>query len=133
MRKDNLLVRENNPIVDKTFKLSCAVIELYIILLKKNEFELSEKLLNSATSIRRNVEGSLAAITRQDCLQKISMATKEAVEARFWLKMLQMKYLKNALADDCVDQINEIINILNYMSQKTSECEVKLTTIHNLN
>jgi len=132
MRKDNLLVKKNNPIVDKTFNFSLKVIELYILLLKKNEFELSEKLLNSSTNIRKNIEGSLAALDKQEFMQKIGLASKEAVEARFWLKMLQMKYFKNHGADECVEQLNEIINMLNYMEQNQSQIKVKLP-IHNLN
>ena len=130
--KNDLLLKKNNPIVDKTFKFSLNAIELYILLIKKNEFELSNKLLNSATNIRKNVEGSLAAVSQQDFMNKIAVASKDAVEARFWLKMLQMKYLKNTSADECVDQLNEIINILNYMTQQHSKSNLKLS-IHNLN
>jgi four helix bundle protein len=108
------------------------VIELYILLLKKNEFEISEKILNSSTNIRKNVEGSLAAVSKQEFMQKIAFASKEAIEARFWLKMLQMKFLKNTSADECVEQLNEIINILNYMTQQKSEYKLKLN-ISNLN
>lgn len=132
MRKNNLLDKENNPVVEKTFKFSLNVLELYILLLKKNEFELSGKLLHSATNIRKNVEGSLAAVSKQEFMQKIALASKEAVEARFWLKMLQMKYLKNSSADECAEQLNEIINVLNYMAQKKSSTKLKLN-ISNLN
>lgn len=132
MSKDDLLVRKNNPIVDKTFEFSLNVLELYILLLKKNEFELSGKLLQSTTNIRRNVEGTLASIGKQDFMQHISVAIKEAMEARFWLKMVQMKYFRNQDADQCVEQLNEIINTLNYMSQARSNNEVKLP-IYNLN
>jgi four helix bundle protein len=132
MRRNKLLIGKNSPIVDKTFKFSLNVLELYILLLKKNEFELSEKLLNSSTNIRKNIEGTLSAIDKQDYMQKLAFASKEAIEARFWLKMLQMKYLKNNCADECVEQLNEIINTLNYMEQKKSETSIKLN-IHNLN
>jgi four helix bundle protein len=132
MRRNNLLVKKNNPIVDKTFRFSLNVIELYILLLKKNEFELSEKLLNSSTNIRKNVEGFLAAVSREDFMSKISMASKEAIEARFWLKMLQMKYLKNSSADECAEQLNEIINMLNYMIQQKSKSGLTLA-VYNLN
>ena len=127
-----MLVKDNNPVIDKTFKFSLKVLELYILLLKKNEFELSEKLLNSSTNIRKNVEGTLAALTIQEFMQHVALASKEAVEARFWLKMLQMKYFKNVGADECVDQLNEIINMLNYISQTKSSTKVSLP-IHNLN
>ena len=132
MRRNNLLDKKNNPVVEKTFKFSLNVLELYILLLKKNEFELSGKLLHSATNIRKNVEGSLAAVSKQEFMQKIALASKEAVEARFWLKMLQMKYLKNSSADECAEQLNEIINVLNYMAQKKSTTKFKLN-ISNLN
>ncbi len=118
--------------MEKTFQLSLNIIQLYIDLLKENEFEISEKLLRSTTNIRGNVEGSLAAVDKQDFMSKISVATKEAVEARYWLKLIQMKQVINHTCELCVEQLNEIINILNYMTQSCSTNKITLN-IHNLN
>lgn len=124
--------KSHEEIVNKTFEFSLTLIELYIFLIKNNEFEFSEKLLRSGTSIRENVEQSLAAGSNQDFLAKISQATKEAIETRYWLKNIQMKHIVSDSCDECVEQINEIINILSYMSQSCNRYNLKLN-IENLN
>ncbi|HEX8545684.1 MAG TPA: four helix bundle protein [Cytophagaceae bacterium] len=124
--------KKDNKIINKTFEFSLSLIELYIFLLKNNEFEYSEKILKSGTSIRENVEQSLAAITNEDFLAKLSLAFKDAVETRYWLKHLQMKNLISTSCDECVDQINEIINTLSYMTQSCSRYNIQLN-IQNLN
>lgn len=124
--------KKDNKIINKTFEFSLSVIELYIFLLKNNEFEYSEKILKSGTTIRENVEQSLAAITNEDYLAKLSLAFKDAVETRYWLKHLQMKNLISTSCDECVDQINEIINTLSYMTQSCNRFNIQLN-IQNLN
>ena len=123
----------NEELVSKSFAFSLNVLELYISLLKKNEFELSKKLLASGTKIRANIEGSFASVEKQDFLHNISLAQKEAIEARYWLKMVQMKHFISNSCDECVEQINEIINILNYMIQENNKYKIKIDLLHNLN
>jgi four helix bundle protein len=122
----------NEELVTKSFAFSLNVLELYISLLKKNEFELSKNLLASGTKIRANIEPPFAVVDKQDFIHSISLAQKEAMEARYWLKMVQMKHFISDSCDDCVDQINEIINILNYMIQENNKYKIKFD-LHNLN
>src|SRR6185312_6497974 len=114
-------VHLNRRLVSKSFEFSLATLELYIKLLKRNELELSQKLLFSSTGIRGYAERALAAITKQDFMSNVSLGLTEAVEARYWLKMMQMKYLINNDEDECVEQLNEIINILNYLMQENNK------------
>lgn len=123
---------KHNHIVNKSFEFSLTVIELYIFLIKNNELEVAEKLLKSGTKIRENVEQSLASVSAQEFYNKLSVAYKDAVETRYWLKLLQMKHLVNSSCDQCVDQINEIINILSYMTQNCNRFKIKLN-LENLN
>jgi four helix bundle protein len=122
----------NEELVNKTFTFSLSLIELYISLLRNSEFELSKKVFESGISIRENVEASLAAIEKKDFIQKISMASKEAVETRYWLKMIQMNHFISYSCDDCVEQLNEIINTLNYLIQENNQYKIRLS-IENLN
>ncbi|MFL5729717.1 MAG: four helix bundle protein [Cytophagaceae bacterium] len=122
----------NEELVNKTFTFSLSLIELYIALLRNNEFELSKKVFESGTNIRANVEGSLASLEKKEFMQKIAMASKEAVETRYWLKMIQMKHFISYSCDDCVEQLNEIINTLNYLVQENNQYKIRLS-IENLN
>lgn len=116
----------SRDVVQKTFDFSLSLIEFYIFLIKNNQFDFSERLLKSGTNIRENLEQSLKANTKQDFISKISLASKDAMETRYWLKEIQMKFIASNACDTCVEQINEIINILNYVIQSNCESEVKL-------
>jgi four helix bundle protein len=119
-------------IVNKAFEFSLNLIEFYIFLVRNNELEFSEKLLKSGTSIRENIEQSLAADSRYEFLFKVSIASKNAIETRYWLKEIQMRNIIHSRCDDCVDKLNEIINILSYMTQASYKTQVHLN-IGNLN
>lgn len=126
------VVIDSVNIVNKTFEFSLSLIEFYIYLVRNNEFEFAEKLLKSGTCIRENVEQTLAANSRYEFLYKISIASRDAIETRFWLKEIQMRNIINTGCDVCVEQVNEIINILSYMTQATCNTDVKLS-MGNLN
>jgi len=63
------------------------VINLYRGLIRQNEFVLSKQLLRSGTSIGANVEEALAGQSRADFLSKMSIASKEARESHYWLRV----------------------------------------------
>ena len=80
---------KENIIIDKTFEFSLRIIELYKYLtIEKKEYILSKQLLKSATSIGANVEEVTAAQSRKDFLSKMSIASKEARETTYWLRLL---------------------------------------------
>jgi len=122
----------NRRLISKSFEFSLATLELYIKLLRCNELELSQKLLLCSTAIRGNAEGALASIKKQDFMGSISLALKDAIEARYWLKMLQMRYMIDKDSEECVEQLNEIINILNYLMQENNKYKIQLN-LQNLN
>ena len=80
---------KENIIIDKTFEFLLRIIELYKYLtIEKKEYILSKQLLKSATSIGANVEEATAAQSRKDFLSKMSIASKEARETTYWLRLL---------------------------------------------
>ena len=122
----------NRRLISKSFEFSLGALELYIKLLKRNELELSQKLLFCSTAIRRSAEGALASVKKQDFVSSVSLGLKDAVEARYWLKMLQMKSMVDEESEGCVEQLNEIINILNYLMQENNKYKIQLN-LQNLN
>ena len=76
---------KDNTVQQKSYAFALSVIALYRELLLKNEFVLSKQLLRAGTSIGANVEEALAGQSRADFLCKMSIASKEAREARYWL------------------------------------------------
>jgi four helix bundle protein len=78
-----------SQIKEKSYKFALEIIELYKRLLNQNERVLSKQLLKSGTSIGANVEEALAGQSRADFLSKMSIASKEARETNYWLRLLQ--------------------------------------------
>lgn len=105
MGKDNLVQK-------KSFEFSLMIIELYKLLTAKNEFVISKQLLKSTTSIGANVEEALAGQSRKDFLHKMSIASKEARETRFWLELLHRSHLVHLDYTKYLQEIESIINIL---------------------
>ncbi len=80
---------KESVIKEKSYSFALQVIELYKELMKQNEYVLSRQLLKSGTSIGANVEEALAGQSRADFLSKMSIASKEARETKYWLRLLR--------------------------------------------
>jgi four helix bundle protein len=109
-----------NVILDKSFNFSLKVIELNKVLTSKNEYILSKQILRSGTSIGANIEESTAAQSRKDFLSKVTIASKEARETRYWLRLLEKSQLVKHDYQTYLTEIDEIIRILTAIV-KTSE------------
>ena len=107
-------LENENLIKDKTFSFALLIIDCYKFLNSKNEHVLSKQLLRSGTSIGANVEEAQASQSRKDFLSKMSIASKEARETLYWLKLLKASnYLEEyPKTDKLLEEINSIINIL---------------------
>jgi four helix bundle protein len=80
---------KENVIQSKSYNFALAVISLYRSLCKTHESVLSKQLLRAGTSIGANVEEALAAQSRADFISKMSIASKEARETNYWLRLLR--------------------------------------------
>lgn len=104
--------RKENIIIDKTFKFSLDIFSLYQKLQDEKEFILSKQLLRSATSIGANVEEASAAQSKKDFINKMSIASKEARETKYWLKLLDKSNLTKLNISPFLEEIEHFINIL---------------------
>ena len=97
-----------------SFNFALEIIELYKELLKHNEFVLSKQLLKSGTSIGANVEESQAAQSKKDFTAKMSIASKEARETLYWLRLIEKSGFtnNNHSIKALVEKSESIINIL---------------------
>lgn len=109
-----------NIILVKTFNFSLRIIELYKILTENKEYILSKQILRSGTSIGANVEESTAAQSKKDFSSKMTIASKEARETRYWLKLLSKSQIVKYDYQSYLKDIDEIIRILTAIV-KTSE------------
>lgn len=73
----------------KSFKFALEIIRLYQKLQDKREYIFSKQVLRSGTSIGANVEEATAAQRRRDFLSEMAIASKEARETKYWLRLLR--------------------------------------------
>jgi four helix bundle protein len=103
---------KDNIVLNKSFDFALEIIELYKILKSKNEFVISKQLLRSGTSIGANVEEATAAQTKKDFATKMSIASKEARETRYWLRLLNKSKLVEYDYKSYLNKIDELIRII---------------------
>jgi four helix bundle protein len=75
-------------VADKSYAFALTIVQLARTLRQKHEYELATQLLRSGTSIGANVEEALAGISRPDFIAKMGIASKEARETRYWLRLI---------------------------------------------
>ena len=74
---------------ERAYAFSLDIIRLYQHIRSQNEFVLSKQVLRSGTSIGANIEEASAAQSRKDFIAKMSVASKEARETLYWLRLLR--------------------------------------------
>ena len=103
---------KRNVIREKSFNFALQIIALNKKLIREKEFVLSRQLLKSGTSIGANVEEAGAAQSRRDFIAKMSIASKEARETKYWIRLLKHSELLQFDDEEFLKEINEIVNIL---------------------
>ncbi len=115
MAKENLIEK-------KSFEFALDVISLYKAMVAQNEFVLSRQILRAGTSIGANVNEAQAGQSRRDFACKMGIASKEAREAKYWLRLIKEGKIldRSELVDALLTKIDSVINILTKIV-KTSE------------
>ena len=112
---------QESIIQKKSFAFALQIAQLYRKLLEQHEYVLSRQLLRSGTSIGANVEEASADQSRRDFLAKMALASKEARETRYWLRLLQESDLVKIDVSSELNNVNEIIRILTAIVKTTGE------------
>ena len=112
---------KENIIATKTFDFALSIINLFIELKKENEFIISKQIMRSGTSIGANVEEAIAAQSKKDFINKLSIASKEARETKYWLKLLNKSELTKISVAVYLIEIEHIINIITKIIKTSQE------------
>ena len=105
----------------KSFEFALEIIRLYRELLHQHEYVLSKQLLRCGTSIGANVEEATVGQSRQDFLAKMPIASKEARETKYWLRLLQESELVTIDVTNELTHVDELIRMLTSIVKTTSE------------
>ena len=119
--------RQNNKnvIQEKTYNFALSIIDLYKKMKSQNEYVLSKQMIRSGTSVGANVEEATAAQSRKDFISKMSIASKEARETNYWLRLLRdSKLIEDIDLSKLIKESQEIIAILTAIV-KTSQSKIE--------
>lgn len=96
------------------------------MLLSKNEYVLSKQLLKAGSSIGANAEEALAGQSRADFLSKMSIASKEARESNYWLRLIRdSNILEDSFVKPLIEESSEIICMLTSIVKTTSSSKLR--------
>ena len=119
-------MQEKSLIKKRTYAFALKIIDLHKMLTAKNEYVLSKQLLKAGTSIGANVEEALAGQSRADFLSKMSIASKEARESNYWLRLNRdSEILEDHHIDPLIAESSEIIRMLTSIVKTTSNSKLK--------
>lgn len=108
--------------MDKSFEFSLKIIEVYKEMINRHEYVISKQVLRSGTSIGANINEAQAAQSRKDFISKMSIASKEARETKYWLNLLSKSQLIPKMNEQITSLLHEIDDIINILTKivKTS-------------
>jgi len=114
-------MQKKNPALDKSFEFAKSIVLLYKeIASNQREYVLSKQLLRSGTSIGANISEANGAISGADFSNKISIAYKECLESKYWLKLLfETNYINETIYNKLFEKADELGRILFSILKKT--------------
>ena len=116
------MIDKSTKVKERSYSFSLHIIHLYQGLKKKNEFELAKQVLRSGTSIGANIEEASAGQSRKDFIAKMSIASKEARETLYWLRLLRDSNIcTEKELTGIIDESQQIIRMLTAIVKTTQE------------
>ena len=107
----------------KSYDFALEIIKLCAILRNQKHFEISSQLLRSGTSIGANIEEALAGQSRKDFFAKMSIASKEARETNYWLRLIiDAEILDKQKCSSLLKESEELIKILTSIVKTGYDC-----------
>jgi len=106
----------------KSYDFAVAIIKFCKELRKNQHFDISRQLLRSGTSIGANVEEALAGRSTKDFLFKMAIASKEAREANYWLRLIRDSEIINTKRiGDLIEASLELVKMLTSIVKTANE------------
>jgi four helix bundle protein len=94
----------DNPVREKSYEFALRIVGLYRRMIAKREYVLARQVLKAGTSIGANVEEALAGQSRRDFLAKMGIASKEARECQYWLRLLRDSGFRPTTRNNALDR-----------------------------
>lgn len=108
-----------------SYDFSCRMIRLYRYLTEDSpckEYVMSKQVYRSGTSIGANIHEAQKAQTKPDFLSKMAIASKEANETDYWLRLLHDNgYIDSNQFKSLDDDIKRLLRIIVSIVKTTKE------------
>ena len=113
---------------ERSYEFALRIVPLARWLRERKEYELASQVLRAGTSIGANVEEALAGVSRADFVAKMAIASKEARETHYWLRLLRdSKTVPDDRIVPLLDEAGQLVRIMTAIV-KTSQSNSKLKT-----
>ena len=117
-------MKTENQVREKSYGFALEAIRLYRRLMTDREYVIARQMVRAATSVGANVEEALAGQSRRDFLAKMSVASKEAREAHYWLRLIRDSnpdHRGDPLTQQLLNETDQLIRILTSIVKTTRE------------
>ena len=92
------------------------------LIAEKKEYIISKQIFRSGTSIGANVSESRNAQSKDDFINKLNIALKEADETAYWLRILKRtEFISQDQFSSLNEDVQELISILVSIIKTTKE------------
>jgi four helix bundle protein len=124
---------KTNVISEKSYAFALKIVDLARALRKKQECELASQLLRCGTSIGANVQEAQCGVSRADFAAKMGIASKEAREVHYWLRLLRdSRALSSDQIAPCLKEAQELVRILTAIVKTSQNAQLpKLNIQHS--
>lgn len=100
------------PVYDKSFEFALLILNLNKKLQDQKNYDLGRQILRSGTAIGANVNEAGAAVSKKDFTNKMGIASKEARESLYWLKLLKASDTININVEQEYQKCLELVKLL---------------------
>ncbi|MFM8551891.1 MAG: four helix bundle protein [Nitrospiraceae bacterium] len=123
---------KNSIVGEKSYLFALKIVALVRVLRAQSEYELARQVLRSGTSIGANIEEALAGVSRPDFISKMGIATKEARETRYWLRLLRdSKTVPSNQINPIIEEAGELLRMLTSIVKTSRETAPTKLKTHN--
>ena len=113
---------KTGPVREKSYRFALRSIDLHRELVGVREYEIGRQMVRAATSVGANIEEALAAQSRRAFAAHMTIASKEAREAHYWLRLIRDAELRpRAAVDPMVASAEELVRLLTAIVKTTRE------------
>lgn len=115
--------KSKNVILDLSFTFAVEIIKYCELLEAKKKFIVANQLFRSATSVGALINESQSAESRSDFIHKLKIASKEAEETVYWLKLCNqaMDYPNTDSLLNKINQINKLLSKIISTAKKNQQ------------